>query len=450
MDSVKNIKNKIESKYDTLKGKINETLVKPKPKEFKDTAHKAKTVTVAESTSLFSKTCSVKDSTIRDIVDNVKDYHPIIFSITVDGVGDDTTQAKLDAQRKIMRSVYAKYKLLHNPLVDTILQNLAGVIIRLTNSPDDYFCHEKKHKWYCSVNKAYVNIPAILAIAKQIDILFNSISVFYPNPDVINSDPNTKFIINKNDRSLYFTANNELYAQCRQSKYKLLKTIEPRNIQPCFLQKSRYFNPCVDTVKDIATGAIYYDYISCLKLDYESAIELIFGIDSITFRELPKTAYEVTFTLSCNNMNTKFNLFKANFVETITTENDPQSAVEAAIKVVFKSNIDKMMYEIANSYCSFILDGAPFVIRICDNCIDDDKFYTFNQDIKDCKYFSNVEPSTLQSKGAYIGHFINGNTYLGNRTDLLQVLRQFMQKNGMTDCEVENFGADILIRKKLQ
>ncbi len=381
------------------------------------------------------------------------------------GIGINEADAVLDAKKQFVEQTYLKYSSENNIGTIKVLRDRANRLVGVTK--DDYSVGKlsprerrelsmDRDAKKCFLEAAYINEDIIEQVAAQIDNYILASTIFIINPWMPKLGDSETI-------ELYKKARNKMHTAFGGSCYNFNNIKVSELIPDCGLkERSNNFNPCTQEILNHKTGSPFYDFVECMRINYESQIEMIFIIDTIETRLfLSQEDWEVTFTIRGFNTNTKTEVLIFSSVDTVNADCE-NTAVKIAIANVFQYDcerakkqfkadpetlvyeIDKWMYQITERYMDYIMDGEQFIIRICEPCVDEvfiEKFYNCN-----CFDTRSIKDDDWKAMGGVIvGRVVKGRTY---ELNLRRLLKKMLTTDMKKTTKIIKSGNEIILKSK--
>lgn len=387
----------------------------------------------------------------KQMINNSNNYLVIDFEDNpVMSFGSNLEKAKYNAKANVLKRIMYNQVYLDNPIVDTILSQFAGELIKISN--DDFSAGKSPKKYrsngkFASItNKASYNKLATEFLKEKIDYFLKSQAVFIINPFVnADGDPLTKQIYN-DARQKFLTA-------LGASKFKLDGIKETKMLEFAELSaKPTDYNPCMNGFLYYKTGNKYLDFVTAMVNNSNRTInvDFIFTIDTITITKTPdQTKKVVTFHILAIDAHNASIVMVYDLNDSIDANNSDFDCVKNSINWVFNKNADIIMYELIKRYSNYIRDGAEFSLLICENILKG-KQDKLEEILATCNLFvkGSIKPGQWREKGTSIGFMYTGRTYLLDPLLLRANLRKILNDAGLSSFSIDVSGMTYVITQQ--
>lgn len=364
--------------------------------------------------------------------------------------GNTIEEAKYKAKIMTIKKIMYNEVLLNNPIVDSILSEFAGEIIKFDKDNITVGKTPKKYKkqgfgkFSALVTKVTYNKKATEFLKEKIDYFLKSQVIFIINPNVNEyADPLTK--------QIYNDARQKFLSALGASRYKLDGIKETRMFEIEQLPaKPQNYSPCSMDFRFYKTGNKYLDYILALINNPNRTInvDFIFTIDTITITKTPDNQKRVNIHILAIDAHNASIVMVYDLYENFQPTLPDIECVKNAINTTFSKNTDAIMYELIKRYSNYIRDGVEFSLLICNELISENENLEYN--ITTCNLFvkGSVKPNEWRDSGISIGKNYTGRTYAIDPLLFKTAITQLLKNSGINNFKIDIAGMTFVVTKK--
>ena len=402
---------------------------------------------------LFAQLGNDNCSTYQTYQDKVKkeNYKSRTLPTDIFAYGEDDLEAIYNLKIKLLHRLMFNDQQLQNPILDSILGQFAGDIIKLQQSKYDVFPSKKRDRSrgaYTAITGEYLYNTDVFEYVKQfVNEFINYTSVFIINPNIQkNADKPTK--------ELYADAKSQFETAFMKSDMKFGNILEARMLQIAKLQPAPTdYSPCKNGFIVHQTNQGYLDIIEGLRQNenFSYDLDIIFSIDTITYDETSISGKTIVmFKVLAYNVNNAVKIMQMEIRDTVE-HNTPYNCVKNAIsdQVIAKALPD-MMYEVVKRYAVYVKEGFKFSIKLCGDLIPSNKErLNLKRNLIACKILYRMHPASWTMKGKQIGKIYTGYSHLLDRMELSYTIEMILLDSGIENYEIHPYGADFIITPEI-
>ncbi len=365
--------------------------------------------------------------------------------------GKTELEATYNLKIKLLHRLIYNDEKLENPLLDSILAQFAGDIIKLQLNKYDAFPSRRKDKEkgaYTAITGEFLYNTEVLEYIKDyINEFLNYTSVFIINPIIqANADAPTK--------ELYEQAKSQFETSFMKSDMKFGNILETKMLQVAKLNEApANYSPCQNGFIVYKTHQKYLDIIEGIRQNenFTYDLDIIFTMDTITYDQ---TSIDgkciVTFKILAYNINNAVKILQMEIRDTVEN-NTPYNCVKNAINdQVIAGNINSMTYEVVKRYATYVKEGFKFSIKICNELIPGNKErLNLERNLKSCKILYRMKPASWTMHGKQIGRIYTGYSFMLDRMELSYAIETILINSGIEVYTIHPYGADYIITPEI-